>query len=671
MKSHITAIGVIDKENRIHSVEFSSGVNVITGKSSTGKSAMIEIFDYCFGSSEFTVPSGIITDHADIYFVVMAIQDTNIVIARAPSKSTKGFIKEETTAPIVNNFSKEYFDNNFFIQLSDFRQELGRYFGLDIEDTDVDLEDKKYRKNHAKKGRPSVRNMTSFMLQHQNLVANKHSIFYRFDEKEKREQTIDQVKIFAGFVTQEYFITKQKIAEEERTLKALETQQKAINDNHQLNSQLLSDLLKEYYAVTGNELFDKKAEILLQHPAKTLQEVVEKKIVSDYESDEHIKQLQVLSSNKNKLYTEKRTLLIKLNDVTASIQYAQNYKEHLDSLDEIGDAKIHLSECPFCNTSNEKIADEANALGKAIEWLNMELSKTPYMLDSLEAEQKEIDSQLKSISLEILDVHEEINKIHEITKQLSNDRSLEEQGLKIKLKVENLLETLLEEKTSNIGQQIIDASKEVSRLKGIIKEKFDVDNKIRQAEIYINAVMKKIGSNFEFEDSYRPINLKFSLETFELWHEKNSGEKIYLRSMGSGANWLYSHLTLFLALHKYFCSLGEKSLLPPILFLDQPSQVYFPTAIKDDSDDFDAAILKEKEGNKESVDEDLKAVTNLFNQMVKFCKETLSETGIEPQIIISDHADHLHLADDVSFDDLVANRRWRTRGFILPVEHKD
>ena len=58
-----------------------------------------------------------------------------------------------------------------------------------------------------------------------------------------------------------------------------------------------------------------------------------------------------------------------------------------------------------------------------------------------------------------------------------------------------------------------------------------------------------------------------------------------------------------------------------------------------------------------------KAVTNLFNQLVSFCKTTLKETGIEPQIIITDHADKLEL-DSVDFEDLVNGRRWRTKGFI-------
>ncbi|HEV2694484.1 MAG TPA: DUF3732 domain-containing protein, partial [Verrucomicrobiae bacterium] len=39
------------------------------------------------------------------------------------------------------------------------------------------------------------------------------------------------------------------------------------------------------------------------------------------------------------------------------------------------------------------------------------------------------------------------------------------------------------------------------------------------------------------------------------------------------------------------------------------------------------------------------------------------ETGIEPQIIVTDHADNLTLDESVIFNDYV-RARWRNRGFI-------
>ena len=52
MKTIINEIGVIDINKQRHPIFLKTGLNVITGKSSTGQSAIIEIVDYCFGNEE-------------------------------------------------------------------------------------------------------------------------------------------------------------------------------------------------------------------------------------------------------------------------------------------------------------------------------------------------------------------------------------------------------------------------------------------------------------------------------------------------------------------------------------------------------------------------------------------------------------------------------------------
>ena len=654
MKSHVKYLGVLDKSNKIHHVEFSTGVNIITGKSSTGKSAMIELFDYCFGSSEFTIPSGIITDSADVYFMILAIKDTFITIGRSPNWSKK-FLKFESELPNIENLKKEYFEESYFSK--DFNVELGHYLGLDINDIDEDKTVIDY--TGRKKGRPSVRNMVPFLLQHQNLVANKHSLFYRFDEKEKR----DQFKIFAGFVKQEYYTIKQSLADEQRNLKRLENQQKALIEQNDFNSKRLNGLLDEYYAITGNKLTDETIIQILINPANTLQKLGAKNILANYESEQSSNELKKLKDKKNELYSKKRILQNKFNDISSSIEYANKHFHDIENLTNESEEKVKVSECPFCSTRNEKILDETNQLKSAISWLNSELLKSNYLLDSFESDKRQVQEQISALDKEIKLIYQKINKLEEITSGLEKNRSLEEQGLKVKLKIENLLESLVGKDNTSLEEQLNTSKQKIQSYEKELKEKFDVTNKLSNAGKYINTAMKKIGEKFDFEETYKPINLKFSLESFDLWHEKESGEKIYLRSMGSGANWLYSHVTLFLALHKFFCSLGEQSLLPPILFLDQPSQVYFPTSIKDENAEFNIDDIEAKKGTN-TKDEDLNAVTNLFNQLVTFCKTTFEETGIEPQIIVTDHADHLKLYNNIDFESLVNGRRWRQRGFI-------
>lgn len=61
METRIKYLGLIDKDGKRHGVSLHEGLNVVTGRSSTGKSAIIEIFDYCMGADVDTIPKGVIT----------------------------------------------------------------------------------------------------------------------------------------------------------------------------------------------------------------------------------------------------------------------------------------------------------------------------------------------------------------------------------------------------------------------------------------------------------------------------------------------------------------------------------------------------------------------------------------------------------------------------------
>jgi hypothetical protein len=303
--------------------------------------------------------------------------------------------------------------------------------------------------------------------------------------------------------------------------------------------------------------------------------------------------------------------------------------------------------------------------------LNSELSKSLYVVNSLKSEEKQVQLVIQSKSEEIRNINAKIGSIEEIISKLENNRSLNEQAIKIKFRIESLLEEIKNIDNSDIDEKIRLLDEQIAGLRNDIKNNYDTEVKRANAERIINERMNDFGSNLDFESFYKPINLKFSLETFDLYHEMKSGKKIYLRSMGSGANWLYSHLALFTSLQYYFCSLGAKGMVPPILFIDQPSQVYFPNSVDTKKEfnpeeltkaTFDENDIQEKV--KEKSDEDLLSVTRMFNELVKHCNYTKIKTGILPQIIVTDHADNLQLEGEISFEDFVAGRRWRERGFI-------
>ena len=662
MKCHISYLGIVDKYDNCHYISFQEGLNIITGRSSTGKSAIIEIFDYCTGNGENTVPEGVITENAQLYFVVLVSKDTQLVVGRNQSENTtKAFYKIESEVLDVDNLSMDYFGEEYFIPLNDFRVELGHFCGLNISETDEDKESIDFR--GQKKGRPSFRNMISFMLQHQNLIANKHSLFYRFDEKEKRERVIEEFKIFAGFVDQQYYLLCQRLEEKRKQLEQYKTANSKYEANKKEIVQEISDLRDNFYAISGKELFpDILSESLLNAPQLYIDRLETYKIEVNEISDEYKKRYVQLSEEKNSFLAKRRKATIRLERIMSSIEYAKNYNKEIDKYKPVSEAIRADVECPFCHHATNVTATGTNKLTDAINWLNGELQKSPQRLDSFLPQKKEVEKEIADIDEKIRELNNNLNVILKTNEQLEKNKSLEEQSLKIKLKIENVLEWSLKESLNLAHYNIEGVQKEISDLEQILFERYNIEGKLSEAENFINKSMNEIGGKLDFE--YKPINLHFDIKTFELYHLKEGNKKVYLRSMGSGANWLYSHVCLFLSLLRFFSSLGDKSLVPTILFLDQPSQVYFPAVIDLSTEKFDAEKLKEKEKGKkgkEEVDDDMRAVTNLFLQIADVLKSIKEQYGFTPQIIISDHADNLNLGENYTFEDFV-RKRWRKEG---------
>jgi hypothetical protein len=179
MMCYIKYIGVIDNNNNVHSIPFQPGLNIVTGKSSKGKSAILDIFDYCMGSSENTIPEGIITERAKLFFTVLRFPSFAVVIGRV-SDSKRCFLREISGAEMDDTLQliedvENFFSQNYFQYIAEFIKSLGRYFAVTLDNIDMDPLHKEITGKSSPT--PSVRSFASFMLQHQNLVANRHAIF--------------------------------------------------------------------------------------------------------------------------------------------------------------------------------------------------------------------------------------------------------------------------------------------------------------------------------------------------------------------------------------------------------------------------------------------------------------------------------------------------------------
>lgn len=670
MKTIIHEIGVIDKQGKKHPVSFKKGLNVVTGKSSTGKSALIEIFDYCFGGSENTIPKGVITVSAEIYYVALSINEQDMVIARDPDRATKAFFRRVELFK-HDDVDRDFFSSNYFRPLDDFKKHLRGFF-LDIDDVDESLVARANRRFNAKAATPSIRSFSSFILQHQNLIANKHALFYRFDEKEKRDQAIDHTKIFLGLVDQQYFHLsqeKERISDDVRRMERQKETNTRASENYK---QSIKPVLDQLYALMGFKNEPISLQQILRHPqdAKNRLDdiIVPEKII--HNSDAATLRYIELKLAQNKSTANLRKLQREAASIKKHIQEEERFVENIKKFSSPKDVHISASVCPFCHAEKDSLIESAVKLQQAITKISGNLAQARPMKSKFESSLVEVQRNIDSLDKELKGLNLQINEIESAEKKLAEQKSLYECILMQKAKLFALLDTLNLSDDAELEKQIDTLQKQVAEISTKLNE-YDVKKRMEGASDKINQYMAEIGKYFEFEKSYQPINLHFSFDTFDLYHLQD-GEKVYLRSMGSGANWLYSHVTLFLALHKYFAELGDKCAIPSLIFLDQPTQVYFPNFNRDNSSTFDDQLLQEAEQRKKSeiqqdVDEDVRAVENLFSHLSIYCNELERNNGFSPQIIVTDHADNLTLANGVSFESLVNGNRWRMRGLIHPV----
>ena len=664
MKCFLRYIGVADTQGNIHHVRLEPGLNVITGKSSTGKSALLEIFDYCMGSSEDTIPVGIITERADTFFIALQFPRYSLVAARK-KKSDRCFLVEvrSTDAEHLLTLIEQpgaFFDARHYMPLWDFKKNLGRHFGVTLENIDEDPFIK--QTGRKKSATPSVRSFSSFMLQHQNLVANKHAIFYRFDEKEKRDQAINHFKILMGLVDEKYFDLHKEYELARYELKKIQTQIPRQAQRKEMTIARYHRCLSEYQSLAGFPLVSAGAEEIFARPKAYLKAISGYPVRVDVLSNETEMRRAELQRqrvdaliNKRKLQGQMRLLD---DSLSTAMQFSQGMRE--TSLP----ASVALSEahCPVCESRTSTPAVEASKLVNAIEWLNEELKLSSYARESFAEERRAIQKQLTEVNGLLRRIQDDIRPLDEEVVKLKTSKSIDEQAVKAKLRLEIAIQEQLDKPESELSGQEQFWQKEVERLSGALAH-YNVGNRLHILAQNINASMCEFGNNFDFEETYKPSALCFDTETFDLWYQQDMKNRVYLRSMGSGANWLYSHLALFMALHYQFAALSESGCkIPPILFLDQPTQVYFPASL-DDAEEFKPQALAKQARREHIVDDDMQAVTNMFTQLAKFCVETGRTTGVTPQVIVSDHADKLVLGEGYKFQDYV-RASWRTRGFI-------
>ena len=624
MQASISHIFLFSEDQETRTLKFDDGLNIITGDSKTGKSAVIEIIDYCLFASRSTIPKGIITDWTEIYCIIFRVKDKHLIIGRRKNSNQMNF-NVETDSELLDNFSINYFNDKKLIDLGEAKKEFEKHIGISVLDTRTDEEDDKRKSG----GKVTMRSFVPFLFQHQNLIANKHSLFYRFDDFYKRKKTIDDYPILMGWGNAEFFDLRRTLESKQKEL----SQKKKLDDKLKIsNGQLRNDLygvLSFYFTYLGKELND---DISLPDLKKLVNDLPKSNAnsIGDQNLNEELKKLDELIFIKKK---ELNTVQSLLSTITSNNDISKNYTENINRLKSLAsiDANVAEMRCPLCDQEVSSIKEKILVVKESNELLQDEFEKIGTYVNDTSNQNALLRKERDVLKKELKDLRIKAESLNKLILKEYNTKNEYEKSLLLKGRTEANAQNLIERNKllSNNKSDYSELESEIAELKNKLAA-YNLKEELQKAQVILSDKMSAICELLDFEEEFKPGKILFDLDKFSLKYNIKGKENILLSEMGSGSNWLAIHLSAFIGF-LYLHSKIKTSKIPSILVLDQPSQVYFPKVYKQ--------LDEEVENEQKIVDDNIIQVKNIFKVISDEIGNIEEECGYKPQVIVLEHAD--------------------------------
>lgn len=607
MNSYIKGIAVFKNNTQEGKriLELSRGLNIISGNSKTGKSAIMDIIDWCLCSNQCTIPRGVITSFTEIYSLILCLEKRSILLGRQNQEKGKNsiFVKEIPNTVEIKDIKFQDFEDAYFYKRNVALDKINDIINLTVNSNNLKLDfDDKIPKT-------DLRDTLPYMLQYQEIVSNKSKLFY-IDPDPKR------FPVLAGWYGPDYYVILGTIDNLKKEVKKLDRFREDAEKTNKLLITNLYESLRRYYALIGKEFNEKW----------TLEQIIDKiKNLEEFKKEEYsnniIERQEILEKEIEKLNSLKMSLNTKISRIKYQKNNGDDYSSFINKYQQR--AKLFNVQkdytCPICNKPNESLTVEAVQIIEADNWLKKELTALPNDLRKFEKELVQLDKELKLINDQLNPLISEFKRNKELIEKITKEKSLNEQKQMAYWKVSSELEIYETRKIYFNEKSLADKQGELERFSEHLKTYPDISDKYVEEKRVIENKMSLIIEKLDFE--HRPPELNFELnpkkdDCFQLYHNNNiTGERIFLRQMGSASNALACHFGLFLSFLSYFASQKE-SKVPSILFFDQPSQVYFPSGADNT---------------------DIEKVAQIYETMLDQIQDIENKTGIIPQIIVADH----------------------------------
>lgn len=585
-------------------------VNIITGRAKSGKSAIGDIIDYCLGGDSCNIADGVVRDNVACYGLLLQFEHERVFVARKnpdKGKQTTGECYIDIGEKIEVPEKCDFLSNT---NVSGLEEVLNSRIGIS-ENLHMPPEGQSRRSLSA-----NIRHALYYCFQGQDEITAKNFLFHHQSEDYITQTIKDTIPYFLGIVSEEALqlenersILKRKLTLEKRKLEE--------------NQYLMGGGFKRAISLIGEArqvgLIDEAIEIDYQNFQEmySVLQTAMNWVPNMIGSNNGMDRLIFLQSELQKIQNEVDDIGINLDNARKLVKETSGYsgeaeyqKMRLESIGLFEQLDFDPGKCPLCSgmleqslPSVEMIKASIINLNKSIENVTREQPKLRAFISNLEHKREEKREKIKTLEAEIDGLYQQESEKAQL-------RDINAQRGKVVGRISLWIESVENDLKSERQEQVVKKIQErIEEIDNILDRNL-VEEKKQSALARIQENMTKWAKELNLEHCDNPYRLDLNKVTAVV---DKPERPVPLKQLGSGSNWVGIHLIVYFALQRFFIDANRP--VPRFVFLDQPSQVYFPSELDEKQIDWDEV-----------------------DRMYQFIIDRTNEFEGKLQVIIVDHA---------------------------------
>jgi hypothetical protein len=582
-------------------------LNVVTGQSKTGKSALLDIVEFCLGRSTVTMPVGPITTTISWYAVLVQLTGGVRAFVARPSVRQGAATTQQGMLEVGANLEPlDFAALKVNADAGSIRSQLGALIGIE-ENLNIPEPGSVRPELEANLGHALL-----LCLQGQSEIANRSFLFHRQGEEGIAGAIQDTLPYFLGAVPADQARKRQVLESTRRDLKRAETElQTAEQAANQLDVRVRAAVAEGYSAgLVTQSVFPDRTSALAALTAAVVSQPTEAVL-----DDEIQGRLRELERRRSDLRRELREAAEVRSMLLAESQEEGPYSSAVGSqVDRLASVELlpstsndNAAECPICGSVLNQLDPTSAELRTALLQVRSQLA-------DIEAARPKLRDSLRRLDDHITNLRDQL-------------RALEQGAAELAASLAPTLASRAEERAFSRGRLdvLLRALRPVDAATGL---------HLRQRVAGLRSSVERLEAELSPDDEREQVTSRLL----------TVGADMTTSRIGSAENWIGYHLIAHLALHRFF--VRQNRPVPHLLMLDQPTQAYYPSEV-------------EQLSGVPTRDEDRLAVRRLYELL----RAVVAELNPQFQVIVCDHAN----LDEPWFQASVAEN-WRNGAQLVPEE---